>query len=133
MAALMTNDGAERMALIKLGKRTFQDMVVGLYKNNYTPVVTSVLSNFTPSTLTTELTIDKTSWAGVASGGSWTGSCTPLVFPLSANTGGEAIYGYYVRDQDNKILWAEKYASPFTPPNAVSSWIVAPNDTHHQG
>jgi hypothetical protein len=132
MPAVLTNDGAEALALVAYGKRAFSALTVGLFCNQHTPAVTDTYSDYVPSPLTSEQPIDAATWNGAAANGAWTGSCAPLTFRLSPHTGGQFIYGYYVRDQSNRIIWAEAYTTPYPVPTGGTFWAVAPLSTAHE-
>ena len=133
MAFVMTNEGVESQALVKLGKNTFTQWYIGLFSNNRDPLVTdswalNPWSGFAPTI--DEEPVDYTSWNGTATGGVWTGVCNPLVFTLSASNAGQVIYGYYIRNTDASpiLLGAELYSSPYTIPGGGGLWSVAPQD-----
>lgn len=84
-------------------------MYCRLFTNNYTPLESSVVSDFTQATFTGYAAIQLTSWSTPAySSGKARTSNAVITF---TNTGGSSatIYGYYVTDSGNtNLFFAER-------------------------
>lgn len=94
-----------------------KNLTIKLYTNNYTPLDTSVVGNFTEA-----------SGGGYASktltNGSWTigsaalrqGSYAKQVWTFTgALSGNPTVYGYYVIDADGVLVYAQKLSAFYTP------------------
>jgi len=81
---------------------------VGLYKNNVTPTVGSVLSDFTPADFGGYAGLTSMTGAAVADDGTTaTMTWDPVVFTCDGSAAGD-VYGYYVRNvTQNYLAWAE--------------------------
>jgi hypothetical protein len=113
MALITTNNGEVILLEWMLVEEAFTDPVkLKLFSNNYTPVATSAVGDFTEATFTgyTEKTLDRDTWnAPSSSGGKGT-----ITYPEQTWTAGssQTIYGYYITNNaEDEVLWAEKFAS----------------------
>jgi hypothetical protein len=80
-----------------------------LYSNNFTPLVTSVLGDFTECTFAGYAAQDIITW-GAAAVAAHIGKITaaPNVFTRSTTGAAQNVYGYYVTDAANAVLeWGE--------------------------
>lgn len=41
-------------------------------------------------------------------------------------TGNASVYGYHVKDEDDAVIWAEKFAAAFTPANNGDNIKITP-------
>ena len=90
-----------------------------LFQNNYTPIASSVIGNFTEATFsgystTQPLPITTVKWTTPANDGAGRAIAFNATFNFSNSTGavGNQIYGYYVTDlADATVLWAERFSS----------------------
>ena len=116
MSFILSNQGEGIMLTLFFA----QAMHLRLYTNNYTPVATSIESNFTEET--------GGGYAAIAiSGGAWTNSggnpttatANGLPFTWTFTGAANSAYGYYVtRDSDGKYLFGEKFSDgPYTIAN----------------
>jgi len=132
MALVLADVGADHM-LEALFNNAWpvggKDLTIGLYTNDYTPLDTSAVGNFTAA-----------SGGGYAaktlSNGSWT--VTPANDPsdavyaeqtwtfTGALDGGATIYGYYVIDADGTYWFGERLAATFTPTNNGDQLKITP-------
>jgi hypothetical protein len=108
------------------------DLYVGLYTNNYTPAIGSVLTSFT-ELVGTGYALQPLGAAGtpVWNPGSNTYN-TPYGPAIFTNTGGTSwtpVYGYYVTDA-TVVWWAELMAGgPFTIAAGLAMVVVPSLDT----
>jgi len=101
----------EKLRDLYLSASTFMH----LFKNNYSPVETSVLGDFTESTFP-GYAAGLSAWNTAAflngSGKAEIDADSATVFTCSGSAS-ESAYGYYVMDPtDTELLWAERFASP---------------------
>lgn len=90
---------------------------VHLYRNNYTPVESSLAANFTEANYEGYASQNVTGWTDatlVSNRGQTTAD--PNVFVHSAGSTSNEIYGYWIEDPADagSVLWAEKFLSPIT-------------------
>ena len=97
-----------------------KNLTIKFFTNDYTPVDTSITGSFTEA-----------SGGGYAaktlSNGSWTVNAandpSDAVYAEQTWTftgpliGGASIYGYYILDADDVLVWAERLPAAFTPAN----------------
>jgi hypothetical protein len=103
------NEGKTKILQIALGRATANDLILALYKNDYTPVTSSTKASFTESTGEgyANITLAKSGWTFVNSLDVTTASYAERTFTY---TGAEVIYGYYVYDSvDNILIGAERF------------------------
>jgi len=95
-----------------------------LYENDYTPVDTSVIANFTVLTMAgyAEGTLAAANWSVATVGNTTTATYVPTAaettFTMTADTS-HLIYGYYVIDKTTteQVLWGERFSdAPHTIP-----------------
>lgn len=98
-----------------------------LFQNNYTPLNTSVLGDFTEATFSGYTSQNIATW-GVAAVAAHVGTITPapLTFTRNSTGAGQTIYGYYVTDAGfTKLYWAERDpAAPVTLTNNGDSYTI---------
>jgi hypothetical protein len=107
-----------QMALGNPGAIT-EDFVVDLYSNNYTPVDSSVASNFTTAAFTgyAQASVPRSSFGAptiVSNVANITSSATPQ-FACSGG-GGQTVYGWYMRGATSGTVYA---AQIFSAPLAM--------------
>jgi len=117
MALLSPNEG-ETIALGNIVNKTASgDVKLQLYSNSYTPIESSVLSDFTLITDPGAKTLTGASWTITDGAGSYEEQT--FTFTTGATT-----YGYVVLDNAAaKVVWAEEYTDgPYVVPdgNTVS-------------
>jgi hypothetical protein len=101
------------------GTRTF----LRLYRNDYIPVVGSVLANFSEANFPgyAAFTTNGNKWgAPVLQAGRATTQFPPVTWTMNAATGGNQIYGYYVTGGGGTgVVWAERDPGAPIPMTAV--------------
>lgn len=131
MALVLADVGADQIlkAYFNNNWPVSKNLKLRLYENNYTPVDTSTLANFTQATAPGYAAISLIN-------GSWT--ITPANDPSDAvyaeqtftfTGAGNTIYGYYIEDNDGTsgvLIWAELFAASFTPANNGDQIKVTP-------
>ena len=120
MALVVVNEG-ELELLDKCLKDTLstdENMILHLYKNNYTPVAATTSTDFTEADFTNYVnkTLARTTWnAAVTVSGKAESSygSSPLSWTCGASS--NTIYGYWVQGAtSNKVLWAEQFGTART-------------------
>ena len=113
MAGGMPDEGEEDILDVILATT----LVLRLFKNNFSPVNASVLSDFTEA--------DFTGYSSVSlTGGSWTttqGAPSTATYAQQAFTGtgaAQTVYGYYITRTSSGRVW---YYQRFTTPISVGS------------
>lgn len=95
-------------AMLNLG----EDLTLKLYKNNYTPLATSVAGDFTVSDFTgySNKTLTAGNWDVISSGGKAVGTYNSTqTFTCSGGSSQDA-YGYYIVGATSGTLyWAERF------------------------
>ncbi|MES2181019.1 MAG: hypothetical protein V4493_02850 [Pseudomonadota bacterium] len=112
MTLLVPNNGEGDALAYYVNKSAPQDLVLKLFKNNYTPVEGSVASDFTEADFTgySALTLTGASWA-VTEGAPSHADYAQQTFSSSAGSQNQNVYGYYlVRATSGRIAHAERFA-----------------------
>jgi len=89
------------------------DMTVALYENNYTPVATSVIGDFTLSSFTGS-TPQLVVWSGSpATDGSGYAAISGVAqdYIVGDTSGPYTIYGYIVKSNAGALIYAERFSS----------------------
>lgn len=92
------------------------DVVVELYKNNYTPVDASTAADFTPATFggSGPITITPADWgaAAIAANVAQTDADTPPQWTCTSG-GPETVYGWFmIDDASGDVLLAQRFDDP---------------------
>lgn len=128
MALVVSDEGERRLLSYIVNKAAPTNLVLHLYVNN----VSLSGETFTAASFT------EASASGYASvtltGSNWTISTTTGVSSAVYNTSitftfsvGQSVYGYYITDTSNNILWAEEFpGAPFTLPSGGGEISVRP-------
>lgn len=130
MAGVIPN-GGEVIALSYLVNKvaTTRDLILRLYKNNYTPVEGSAVGNFTESTFTgySAATLTGASWT-VTGADPTTATYAQVPFTSSANQTTELCYGYYItRTTDADLVAAELFSDgPYSITNLNDAIKITP-------
>lgn len=94
------------------------NLTLRLYTNDYTPVDTSTAGSFTEAAGGGYAAKTLTAGSWTVSAGNDPSDATyasqSFIF-TGALTGNTSIYGYYVVDADNVLIWAERLTAAFTP------------------
>ncbi len=111
MALVVVNEG-ELELLDKCLKDTLstdENMILHLYKNNYTPVAATTSTDFTEADFTNYVnkTLARTTWnAAVTVSGKAESSYGSAPLSWTCGATGNTIYGYWVQGAtSNKVLW----------------------------
>ena len=130
MSATFTNEGLQ---LINNSLGSFTGFAnIGwkfeLYRNNYTPLVTSVLADFTLPANTGYGAFTGIGWTtGVSAGGVNTVTFGPKTWNFNANILVETLYGWFFSVSISgvyKVVAANLLAAPFLIPPAPSSYVL---------
>jgi hypothetical protein len=124
MLMVIPNEGKVLALVTIFDPPTIEDFVIELYQNNYTPVDTSVIGDFTPATFTgaAPITVTPASWdapvvvADVAE--------IELLTPPSWTHGGGAaqiVYGWFMYGADTLNMFA---AQRFDVPRNMTSGSI---------
>lgn len=103
-----------------------------LFSNNYTPVDTSTLGNFTEVTGGgyAAITLANGSWTVTVGNDPSDAVFAEQTFTFTGAIGGSGIvYGYYLEDNDGSTgvaVFAELFGTPFTPANNGDTVKVTP-------
>ncbi len=110
----ITNEG-EDIALKALVNHTAgQNLVLRLFKNNFTPADASVAGDFTEATFTgyAALTLTGASWVATP-GAPSSIAYAQQTFTSSANQTAQTIYGYYLTQASSgKVVGAQLFTNP---------------------
>lgn len=103
------------------------DQYIILFKNNYTPVETSVLGDFTEATFTgyAQEVLTGTDWT-VTSAAPAVATQPQVTFASTADQTPELIYGYAVFLSDDTFVCGEKFSSAQTIENNGDEIRVTP-------
>jgi hypothetical protein len=115
-----------------------KNLTLKLYTSNTTP---SASGGDTAATFTeasgggyAAITLSNGSWTVSASGGIEQAAYAQQTFTFTgALSGSASIYGYYVVDADNDLIFAERAAASFTPANNGDTYKVTPVVQMSQG
>lgn len=101
-----------------------------LFTNNYTPLPTSITSDFTQPTYTGYVGQAFAGWGASAIDGNGnatsTGTATRTFQPTANTSLPQTVYGYFVTDGSTKVLWAERLSSSFTFVDTNSALTFTP-------
>lgn len=127
MSLVFSNLG-DTLALGNLINKTANgNLHLHLNTNNYAPVKTSTVSNFTESTATgySLATLTGASWVIATDGSNNTVATYPEV--TFTYTAAESVYGYYVTDAaDTTLVYAEQFGAVANVPSGGGSIKVTP-------
>lgn len=121
MALLITNAGDLVLLPITLGKTSFpgSNWNVHLYQNNYTPIPTSAVGDFTECSFAgyASQVVDRTQWTSPTIISNRASMTANNGSPFTWTNGGSAqtVYGYYVTDAANAVvIYAELFGTSRT-------------------
>lgn len=133
MSLVVPDKGEIKLLEYLVNRAAATNIVLHLYKNDIDPEDESHGTsgrNFSTGTF-----VEATATAQTLSGANWTTTQTTSgVTAAEYNTGitfsfsaGEGVYGYYVTDTSNNILWAERFSgAPFELPSAGGDIAIRP-------
>jgi hypothetical protein len=117
MALVVPNVGEQIGLEALVGKTAGQNLILKLFKNNYTPVEATTASDLTVADFTgySNITLTAASWTYTA-GDPGTLAYAQQTFTSSAGSQSSAVYGYYLVQVTSGILvWAERFTDgPYT-------------------
>jgi hypothetical protein len=134
MAGLLSNVGEEQMLKLLCNKAgvTLRDMSLRLFKNDYTPVETSIVGDFTVANFTgyASQTLGTADWT-ITPGAPTSAACGQKTFTSTAGSQNQPIYGYYLVTVTDEIFVAgERFSDgPYTVVNNGDAIKVTPNIT----
>ena len=98
-----------------------------LFVNNQTPGKTTVITDFTEATGVAgynPITLLGSNWTTTTSGGINSAVYSQETFTF---TTGVNVYGYYITDLSNNLLWAERFSTaPYTMPPDGGQISISP-------
>jgi hypothetical protein len=123
MALSAPNVGDARLVEYMLKTNKPANLYLRLYENDYTPVDTSVIGDFTALTMAgyAEGTLAAANWTIATVGNVTTATYVPsaaeTTFTMTADTS-HLVYGYYVVDKtgSEQVLWGERFTAVHTIP-----------------
>lgn len=130
MAGIIVSGGAYEFVHAYSQYIVDQGMEVRLYKNNYTPVITSTLGNFTAATFpgyTPQVISGATTRLGETGTVGQDEEVLPLVvFTRTSGAGSETIYGYYLYSSAaGDLMGAEKFIVPIVIATLGQSILIS--------
>ena len=134
MPILVSNIGEVRLLRYIIGDTTpSQGLVLHLYSNNKAPAETDTESNYTAPTALgyAPSTLSPSSWSVGTDGSSGTSSAlynNGITFTFGTAASTQNVYGYYVTDTSNNLLWAENFPNgqPFALPASGGEIAIRP-------
>lgn len=134
MPILVPNIGEVRLLRYIIGDTTpSQGLVLHLYSNNKAPAETDTESNYTAPTALgyAPSTLSPSSWSVGTDGSSGTSSAlynNGITFTFGTAASTQNVYGYYVTDTSNNLLWAENFPNgqPFALPASGGEIAIRP-------
>lgn len=115
MALVVPNSAELELLELMLGSYSSSNQLkCKLYKNDYTPIATSVVGDFTEATFTgyASVTIDESLWSYATVDGKAvaTYDSSPMEWTVTGSP--HTVYGYYVTSNDGTVLYfAEKFST----------------------
>lgn len=126
MALVFTDIGCDKVLTTYLGSG---NLTLRLYTNNYTPVDTSANNAFTDAAggNYAAITLALNGWTVAANNDPSDGTYAEQTYTFNGNlTGNATVYGYFVTDANNAVIWAERFGNAFTPTNNGDTIKVTP-------
>lgn len=115
MPLVVPNEGEiELLQKMLLNTADTEQYSLRLYRVDYTPVLSSTLTDFTEANFTNYLakTLSRGDWSTPTTNGSNKGQSNVATQSWTCGASGNTIYGYYVVGATSgKVLWAEKFSS----------------------
>jgi len=134
MAGIVPTEGENKLLQRALGDitPTTHNLTLKLFVNDYTPVDGSNNAAFTEMSTQgyAAKTLTATSWTVAQNGSNEAEATYPQQSWTFDGTGGATIiYGYYIVDEDNTVLFAERFASSYTAENNGDILRITPTVT----
>ncbi len=115
MSIIVPNVGELKLAMWAIKDTTTpENLVLKIYSNDYTPVATSIASNFTEATFTgySSKTLTRSSWSDAITDAAGKASMSYAEQSWSVSSS-QTVYGYYVVGATSGVLiWAERFDGP---------------------
>lgn len=131
MALLVPNGGEDLLLQYALNKTAGANQKLKLFKSNTTPGETDTAATYTEADFTgyTSKTITGTSWT-ITPGAPTEAAYAQQTFTSSADQSSQSVYGYFVTNASDVLLWAERFPSgPYAIANNNDSIAVTPKIT----
>lgn len=130
MAIVFTDIGCDEVLKTYLNNvRAGNNLTLRLYTNDYTPLQTSNNTNFTDAAGGgyAAITLALNSWTITPANDPSDAIYANQTFTFSGNlTGNASVYGYFVTDAANTVIWGERFGANFTPTNNGDNIVIAP-------
>lgn len=132
MTLVLPNQG-EGIALAALVAKTAgQNLILKLFKNDYTPIETTLEANLTVADFTgyADQTLTAANWT-LTEGAPSDVTYPQCTFTSTAGSQNQPVYGYYlVQVTSGKLVWAERFTdAPYTIVNNGDAIKVTPKIT----
>ena len=123
MALVVPNVGEVQLLQKMLNQNQTATMLLGLYQNNLTPNSLTTNSDIIPVSAVgyAQSTITNANWSVATPIGSTYAEAgyAEQTFTFGVNPTAIDVYGYYVTDSSNRLLWLERFTNaPFVVPMA---------------
>jgi hypothetical protein len=124
MALVVPNVGEVSLLQKMLNQNQTANLLLGLYQSNTTPTAFTTLGDLTPPATTygySMITVTNASWLIATPVGADYAEAgySEQTFTFTSNSTATLLYGYYVTDSNNNLLWLERFTNaPFTIPPA---------------
>jgi hypothetical protein len=127
MPLVIPDAGEIRLLQIMLGAG---DLTLKLYTNDFSPTITSVIGDFTEMTGMgyTSKTLGSGGWTVTTVSNVGSASAASQVWTFTAG-GPTTIYGYFVVDASNNLLWGERFGVSVTVQLGGDSLTIVPKLT----
>lgn len=130
MSFITVQQGETQLLKYMLNYAPADNVRLHLFTNNYTPVATDTLANYTESVAAGYGSMVMTGSAFTVATVSGTSSATYVRQTFSYTTS-ETVYGYYITNNASSVLlWAERFTgAPFNLPNTGGTIDIDPSLT----
>ncbi len=127
--SLVTSNAGEIKMIQALLNGSPENLNLKLYQNNYTPLATSTVPDFSEATFTgyTQQTLTVGNWSTPTTNGSGeaVSNYTPVVFSCTGGSS-QTVYGYLVVGASTSTLyWAEKFGSSRSMSSGIDLTLTA--------
>lgn len=131
MALLVPNVGEVRLLRYIVGNASPSNLQLHLYTNNRDPQEADTYGSYTTATaIGYEPSILYTNSWSVGTDGSQVSSAlynNGITFTFGTASNTQNVYGYFVTDESNNLLWAEKFpGAPFALPSSGGEIAIRP-------
>lgn len=123
MALVVPSSGENALLGWALTDATTEDFTLKLYQNDYIPISTSVVGDFTEADFTSyaEKTLARSGWASIEQDANEKAAAQyDSVQSWTCGASGNTVYGYFVVGASSgTLLWCERFAEPQVMTNTV--------------